>query len=190
MARKSTDKSVVDTATVDSTVASVTTESNSVDVNIKTKRATRNIEPLEDYEEIDVVSIVPHVSYKDSKTGDMYEWDEVGHVEPMTFETLKNLWRNHKGYFRNMLLKPNDERVINKFGLTSVFEKYEFLMNESNYTRTNINNICKTISSAPNGLKRAVCDKVRDLVANGKIADVSVIKTLEKHLNLDLISFL
>ena len=197
MARKSTTKSVADTATVDnSTVASVaaTEENNNVEVTVETttKKATSKnvVEPLEDYDEIDVVSLVPHVSYKDNKTGDFYEWDKVGHVEPMTVETLKNMWRNHKGYFRNMLLKPNDDRVIVKFGLKNVFEKYEFLMDESNYTRANINVLCETISNTPNGLKYAICNKVKDLVINGKVTDVSVIKALEKHLNLDLISFL
>ena len=46
---------------------------------------------LNDSDEIEVVSLIPNVSYKDSKTLDMYEWDEVGHAECMTFETLKNL---------------------------------------------------------------------------------------------------
>lgn len=179
-------------ATVDSTVAASVEKDNDVveNVNVKVSTKRKVVEPLEDYDEIEVVSLVPNVSYKDSKTYDMYEWETVGHVEYMTFETLKNMWRNHKGYFRNMLLKPNDERVINKFGLTKLFEKYEFLMNESNYTKANINTICNSISSAPNGLKRAICTKVKDMVINCKVSDAFVIKTLERHLDLDLISFL
>lgn len=145
---------------------------------------------LLDSDEIEVVSLIPNVSYKDSKTNDMYEWDEVGHVELMIVETLKNMWRNNKGYFRNMWLKPNDERVIKQFGLTSNFEKYEYLMDESNYTRSKISEICEVISSTPNGLKFAICNRVKNLVQEGKVTDVSVIKALEKHLNLDLISFL
>ena len=124
MARKSTTKSVDEAATVESTVAVNETDN---DINVKVKTTSKKVEPLENDDEIDVISLVPNVSYKDSKTNDFYEWDEVGHVEPMTYETLKNMWRNHKGYFRNMKLKPMDERVISKFGLKSVFEKYEFL---------------------------------------------------------------
>lgn len=158
--------------------------------NEKIARKSIKIEPLEDSDEIEIVSLIPNVSYKDSKTGDMYEWDEVGHVEYMTFDTLKNLWRNHKGYFRNMWLKPNDDRVINKFGLTKTFEKYEYLMDASNYTKKNINAICDAISSTPNGLKFAICDKVKNLVVNGVVTDVSVIKVLENRLKIDLIEFL
>lgn len=159
-------------------------------VDASTKKTTKEImvEPLQDSDEIDVVSTIPNVSYKDSKTNDMYEWEEVGHVEPMTFETLKNMWRNNKGYFRNMWLKPLDERVIKQFGLTSTFEKYEYLMDESNYTRAKISEICEAISSAPNGMKFSVCSRVKALVCDGKITDYAVIKALEKELNMELSS--
>lgn len=147
-------------------------------------------EELKDTDEIEVVSLVPNVSYKDSKTLDMYEWDEVGHTEPMTFETLKNMWRNNKGYFKNLWLKPCDDRVINKFGLTKTFEKYEYLMDASNYTKKNINALCEAISDTPNGLKFAICDKIKSMVVNGEVTDASVLKALEKRLNIDLIDFL
>ena len=120
------------------------------ELNEESKKKTEKQKPLEDSSEIEVISLIPNISYKDSRTGDFYEWDEIGHVEPMTFDILKNMWRSHKGYFRNMWLKPNDDRVINKFGLTSIFDKYEFLMDKSNYTRKNIANVCDTISKAPN----------------------------------------
>jgi hypothetical protein len=153
------------------------------------KKANKS-EPLRDSDEIEIEALVGNVSYKDSKTGDMYEWDEVGHIEPMTFDVLKNMWRSHKGYFRNMWLKPNDARVINQFGLTKTFEKYEYLMDASNYTKKNIKSICDAICDTPNGLKFAICDKVKSMVVSGDVSDVSVIKELEKRLKIDLIEFL
>lgn len=166
------------------TIESTTEEMNEV----KEKEIKK--EPLQDSDEINVISLVPNVSYKDSRTLDMYEWDEVGHIELMTFETLKNMWRNHKGYFKKMWLKPNDARVINKFGLTKTFEKYEYLMNASNYTKKNIQDICSAISDTPNGLKMSIFNKIKSMVVNGDISDVTVIKALEKHLKTDLMSFL
>ena len=175
--------------TAKSTVKEVITDTVET-MNEETNKKTVKPEPLEDSDEIAVVSLIPNVSYKDSKTGDFYEWDEIGHVEYMTFDILKNMWRNHKGYFRNMWLKPNDDRVINKFGLTKTFKEHEFLMDKSNYTRKNIDAICDAISHAPNGLKSAVYDKVKSLVIDGDITDVSVIKKLENRLKIDLIEFL
>ena len=163
-----------------------TVEKMNEDNKKETKKMVK-VEPLKDSDEIEVISLIPNVSYKDSKTGDMYEWDEVDHMENMTFETLKNMWRKNKGYIKNMWLKPKDNRVINQFGLTKTYENYEFLMDKSNYTRENIDVICKTISETPKAMKRAVCNKIKNLVVNQEVVDASVLKKLEKHLNIDLI---
>lgn len=176
-------------ATVEDVVDVDTVEKMNEDTIKNTKKSVK-VEPLEDSDEIEVISLVPNVSYRDSKTLDMYEWHEVGHIEYMTFDTLKNMWRNNKGYFKNLWLKPNDNRVINKFGLTKTFEKYEYLMDGSNYTKKNINLICDAIKGTPNGLKIAICDKVKNLVVSGDVTDVFVIRELEKRLHIDLIDFL
>lgn len=157
---------------------------------VESAKKSIKVKPLEDSDEIEVISLVRNVSYKDSKTLDMYEWNDVGHVELMTFDTLKNMWRNNKGYFKNLWLKPNDDRVINKFGLTKTFEKHEYLMDGSNYTKKNIKAICDAIKATPNGLKFAICDKVKSLVVNGEVTDAFVIRELEKQLQIDLLVFL
>lgn len=176
------------TRTVAEEDINVTENMNEEERNVTKK--TVKAEPLIDTDEIQVESLVANVSYKDSRTGDMYEWDSIGHIEPMTFDTLKNMWRSHKGYFRNMWLKPNDARVINQFGLTKTFENHEYLMDASNYTKKNIKSICDAIANTPNGLKFSVCDKIKSMVVSGDISDVYVIKELEKRFNIDLIGFL
>ena len=83
-----------------------------------------------------------------------------------------------------------DDRVINKFGLTKTFEKYEYLMDASNYTKNNISKICNAISETPNGLKMSICCKIKNMVIDGDVTDVSVIRALERHLKIDLIEFI
>ncbi len=192
MARTSTTKSTVEKV-IDEVVEENITEiiTDTVEKMIeKDEKKSIKVEPLEDFDEIEVISLVPNVSYKDSKTLDMYKWEEVGHVEYMTFDTLKNMWRNNKGYFNNLWLKPNDDRVLNKFGLTKKFEKYEYLMDGSNYTDENIEAICKAIKETPNSLKFSICNKVKNLVITGEVTNVFVIRALENRLQIDLIDFL
>ena len=163
------------------------------EMNEKTKENTKKkieAEPLNKSDEIAVVSLVPNVSYKDSKTYDMYEWNEIGHTEWMTVETLDNMWRSNKGYFKNLWLKPNDERIVKRFGLASTFEKYEYLMDGSNYTKKNVDAICDAIAKTPNGLKLSICNKVKNLVISGEVADAFVIRALENRLKIDLMNFL
>ena len=63
-------------------------------------------------------------------------------------------------------------------------------MNASNYTKKNIKSICDAITETPNGLKFAICDKIKSMVVSGDVSDVFVIKELEKRLKIDLIEFL
>lgn len=197
MARTSKTKSTADVNVATVVDSAVATDNIAVEENIevkknttKTVRKTVDVNSLTDSEEIEIMSLIPNVSYKDSYTNDFYKWEEVGHIEYMTYETLRNMWRNHKNYFRNLWLKPLDERVIAKFGLVNTYEKYEFLMDESNYTRNNTKKLCEAISDTPTGMRFAIFNKIKDLVVAGKIIDVVVIRDLEKHLGLDLISFL
>lgn len=190
-ATKSTVEEVIDSVVEENITETITdTVEKMIEKDVKIEKKSIKMEPLDDSDEIEVVSLVPNVSYKDSKTLDMYEWREVGHPEFMTFEVLKNMWRNDKGYFKNLWLKPMDDRVINKFGLTKTFEKYEYLMDGSNYIKKNINAICDAIKTTPNGLKFAICTKVKNLVIEGELTDIFVIRELEKRLKIDLIGFL
>lgn len=186
--------SAVETATAEesSVVAVVEAEEDMNETVVKETpvKEVEKVEPLRDSNEIKVVSLVPNVWYHNDYTGDTIRWDSVGQEEYMTFEELKAMWRESKGYFRNMWLKPEDDRVVAKFGLTNIYKKYDFLMNEKNYTRDNIDKLCDSISSASSELKYCVCDKVKSLVADERITDIHVIRALEKHLKVDLTSFI
>lgn len=194
---------VADAATVDdSTVAAV----NSVEENMNdetatavTKRTSRRKntrqsadvdDTLSDSDMIEVESLIPNVVYEDSRTGNYYEWSEIGHCEDMTFDEVKNMHRKHKTYFNDMWLKPLDERVIKKLGLSRTYDKYNFLVDESNYTNDNIDEVLDGLSSAPASLKIAIVNRIKDMVADGTVSDIKVVRKLEKRLDIDLISFL
>lgn len=181
---KTTEKATV----VQATVAD-NTEVENVVAEEEKKTNTRINTKIDDSEEIAVESLIPHVFYDDQKSGDSFEWDEVGHVEYMKFETIKNMWRNHKGYFKNLCLKP-EERVIAYFGLENTYAKYAAFMDASNYDKSKINGICNDIEQTPNGLKVTIFNKIRNMVDFGEISDIIVIKTLERKFDLDLISSL
>lgn len=156
----------------------------------KEKETAPKVAELTKEDEIGVVSLIPNVSYKEKATGDFYTWSEPGQVETMTYGTLQNMWRETKSYFRNMWLKPLDDRVVKKFNLKSIYDKYDFLMDGENYTIENVDKICDSIKSTPAQLKQSLCNKVKNLVTNGEVTDVNVIREIEKSLNIDLISLI
>lgn len=194
----------VDAATVeDSAVAAV----NSVEENMNdetatavTKRASNRRkntrqsadveDALSDSDVLEVESLIPNVVYEDNRTGNYYEWGEIGHCEDMSFDEIKNMHRKHKAYFTDMWLKPLDERVIKKLGLSRTYDKYDFLVDESNYTNDHIDEVLDGLSSAPASLKIAIVNRIKDMVADGTVSDIKVVRKLEKRLDIDLISFL
>ena len=112
-------------------------------------------------------------------------------VEYMTVEAIQRMRRNARGYFEDMCLKPNDERVIDKFGMKRYYEKHDYLMDVSNYTKDNITNILDEFSALrSNSLKSSIVNKIKDMISSGELSDVMVIRAIEKRLDIDLISLL
>ena len=170
--------------------ASSPTKAAKKSVTTKKNNAT-NVKELNDSDEIEVVALVPNVSYYDKATGDRYEWEEAGDVEYMTVDAVQRMRRNARGYFEDMCLKPNDERVIEKFGMRRYYEQHDYLMDASNYTRDNITNVLDKFSSLrSNSLKSSIVNKIKDMISNGELSDAVVIRAIEKRLDIDLISLL
>ena len=145
---------------------------------------------LTDEDEIDIIALDSNVTYWDKATDETYEWHEVGDIISLPFGTIKNMWRNHKDYFRNFLLKPLDERVIGKLGLTKTYEKYGFLNDGEQYTRENVDSIIATIKGTSNGFQSALCNNIKNMIIDGKITDLYVVRTLGKYFNVDFITLL
>lgn len=155
------------------------------------KNDTTNVKELDDKEEIEVIALIPNVSYYDKATGDRYEWENAGDVEYMTVEAIQRMRRNSRGYFEDMCVKPNDERVIKKFGMERYYEQHDYLMDASNYTKDNITNVLDKFSSLrSNSLKSSIVNKIKDMISNGELSDAVVIRAIEKRLDIDLISLL
>lgn len=192
-----------ETNIVEETVAveeSAATDTEAVETTTKKKTAakTKKVEavveeePLTDATEIEVVSMIPNVFYYDKETYDMISWDTAKHSEWLTFEMLKRMWRSGKGYFKNMWLRPMDDRVIKKFGLGATYQKYDYLMDAENYTPENVDEICQTISAitqSSRDLRYFIVNKIKLMIAMEEISNVSVIKALETKLKTQLIEW-
>ena len=158
-----------------------------VEQKVNVEKAIKKEKPLNKDDIIQVISLIPNISYKDKKYGDIYKWENANEVVEMTFEVISYMHQNHKTYFKSMWIKPLDNRVIKKFGLEPTYRNYDFLMDASNYTRENVNEICNSIRKTPQSLKFAICNKIKSLVFSGEISDIIVLREIEKSLNIDLI---
>ena len=195
---KTADEVIEDVAVVEDETKKVESEASApspakaAKKNVTTKKNdATNVKELDDKEEIEVIALIPNVSYYDKATGDRYEWENAGDVEYMTAEAIQRMRRNSRGYFEDMCVKPNDERVIKKFGMERYYEQHDYLMDASNYTKDNITNVLDKFSSLrSNSLKSSIVNKIKDMISNGELSDAVVIRAIEKRLDIDLISLL
>lgn len=158
-----------------------------VEQKVNVEKNVKKEKPLDKDDIIEVVSLVPNVSYEDKKNGDIYKWEKANEVVEMTFDVINYMHQNYKTYFKSMWIKPLDNRVIKKFGLESTYRDYDFLMDASNYTRKNLNEICESIRKTPQTLKFAICNRIKNFVSSGEISDILILREIEKSLNIDLI---
>ena len=172
-------------ATVEKTM--VAEDSQEVVVKENVEEIEVELKPLEDGDDIEVMSLVPNVTYKDEKTYDYYEWREAGSVELVSFESLRNMYRNYRGYFKNLWLKPLDKRVLKQFKIEKLYDNYDKILDTDNYTLDTIGGICDEIHKLPNSAKISVLSLIRDKVDRGDIRDVKIIKSLEEKLRIELI---
>ena len=190
---KTADEVIEDVAEVkDESEASAPSPTKAAKKNVTTKKNdATDAKKLDDKEEIEVIALIPNVSYYDKVTGDRYEWEKAGDVEYMTVEAIQRMRRNSRGYFEDMCVKPNDDRVIKKFGMERYYEQHDYLMDASNYTKDNITNVLDKFSSLrSNSLKSSIVNKIKDMISNGELSDAVVIRAIEKRLDIDLISLL
>lgn len=160
------------------------------DMDVKKTKEIKE-EPLLDTDEVEVMAIVPNVTYFDKLTSDTYEWQNSGDIEVMTMEVLTRMRRNHRGYFDNMVLKPLDKRAIKKLGLERTYDKYDFFMDDSNYADDKIEELMdEMVKLRTNDMKIAVINKVKDMVSNGKITNIRVLRNIENRFGIDLISYI
>lgn len=164
-----------------------TVDENMNEKNVDVEKIVKKEVSLGKDDVIEVVSLIPNISYKDKKYGDIYRWEKAGEIVEMTFDVISYMHQNHKTYFKSMWIKPLDNRVIKKFGLEPTYRDYDFLMDASNYTRKNVKEICDKIRKTPQSLKFAICNKIKNLVSSGEISDIHILREIEKSLNIDLI---
>lgn len=189
------DAVAVDDSTVTAVVSAEENMSESAEKKASATRrkvATRTVDDdaIADSDEVEIMALISNVVYEDKRTSEYYQWDTAGQIETMTFDAVKAMHRKYKTYFNDMWLKPLDDRVIKKLGLTRTYEKYDFLMDESNYTADGIDAVLDGISDASSSMKIAVINRIKDMIEDGVVTDVKVIRKIEKRLDIDLISFL
>lgn len=126
--------------------------------------------------------------YKSTKTGEVFRFEGFGDEHEIELQELQKAKNTSKGFFINNWFLIDDPEVIEYLGIGQfykdafTYEEFEELAEMSE------KEVADKVSRISEGQKLAVTRYARQLVRDGRIDSVSVIKALENGLGVKLVS--
>lgn len=157
-----------------------------VEEKTETKSVAKEARTVKDTDIVVVKSLKNNVHYTCPKTNDYFVWPDEGSEEKMTVAQLKVMKNQHNGYFSKKFIYPKDEAVLKKLNLQDYF-KVKFGRGDMKLLYGDDIEVAKEkVMTIPDDEKDAFIVKVKKAVKDGKIANVKIIRMLERELGIDL----
>lgn len=141
---------------------------------------------LKDDTKIMVRSLIPKVYYTCSKTMESFAWEEVGDEQEMTYMQIKTMKAKHPRYFTEKWLLICNDEALKKLNLTSVFSAKITAADMKKFYGSDVGVAKELLAGLTDDAKNGLMDKVAKAVKNGNIANVKMIRMLEKQLGIEL----
>lgn len=127
------------------------------------------------------------LTYKSRTTNAIFRWNNIGSVEYMTVAELNEMNNYKRDFLNKPLVVLLDERAIKKFRLTQVYQNVAKINDLKRIFSSDMKTIEAAIDNALRvNMRHILISKVRQMINNRTLVDVSVIKLLEKKLQYDL----
>ena len=127
------------------------------------------------------------LTYKARSTNAIYRWPTIGSLEYMSISELNEMNNYKRAYLNKPLVILMDERAIKKFRLQKVYENVAQINNLKSLFKSDMATIERTIDTALDANMRDILiSKVRQMIKNGTLTNINIIKLLEKKLQHDL----
>ena len=150
----------------------------------QTASATSNV--LNDDTRIVVEARVPAVYYTCPVTFETFSWLEVGDTQEMTFKQLRIMNTKYSRYFTEKWLLPNDGTVMKKLHLDKIYATKVNRADMKRFCGDDIKDVEELLSGLDSNAKTELTPKIVKYVKDGKIANVKMIRLLEKKLGIEL----
>lgn len=148
--------------------------------------ATSNV--LNDDTMITVEARVPAVYYTCPVTFETFSWLEIGDTQEMTFKQLRIMNTKHPRYFSEKWLLPNNELVMKKLKLDKIYATKVNRADMKRFCGNDIKDVEELLSGLDSNAKTELTPKIVKYVKEGKIANVKMIRLLEKKLGIELMN--
>lgn len=144
---------------------------------------------FKNYEYIEVTNgFNGRLIYRNSRTGELFEWEKLGDKVDIQFIDLKNAKSSAKRFFEENWFMFEDPDVIEALGLKKYYENSISVEEiEGLFDKAQLD-VIEEIKQLPEGQKATLRYKAREKVANKEIDSLKYIEALEKALDIKLIN--
>lgn len=125
--------------------------------------------------------------YVSKRTGEVFEWDEFGAEQEMELGELKNAKNSNKKFFTNNWFMFDDPWVIDFLGVGQFYKNTLPIDEFDDVFKMSADEAAKILHNIPEGQKRSVAYRARQLISENAIDSMKLIAVLEKELGVDLI---
>lgn len=127
--------------------------------------------------------------YKSRRTGEKFNWDEIGSEQDIELRELRNMRNTDKKFFENNWIVFDEEFdwVIDFLGVRSFYNNIINTEGVDSLFKKSAPEITAEIKSMTKGQKRTVAYRAIEKISNKEIDSISVIEALEKGLGINLI---
>lgn len=129
------------------------------------------------------------LTYKSSRTGEVFKWKEFGAEQEMELRELRNAKNTCKKYFEKNWFMFSDEFawVIDYLGVGQYYKNAISIDEFDDIFQKSPDELKKIIKGLSDGQKKAVAFRAKTLIADEVIDSNKVIRTLEELLGVELI---
>lgn len=129
------------------------------------------------------------LTYKSSRTGEVFKWKEFGAEQEMELRELRNAKNTCKKYFEKNWFMFSDEFawVIDYLGVGQYYKNAISIDEFDDIFQKSPDELKKIIKGLSDGQKKAVAFRAKTLIADEIIDSNKVIRTLEEILGVELI---
>lgn len=125
--------------------------------------------------------------YISKKTGEEFRWDKFGDIQEMELSELRNAKNHSKAFFVNNWFLIDDEEVLDWLGVSQYYKNALTFGTFDELFSKEPDEIEEIFKDLPDGQKRSLLYRSRELIDNGTIDSIKTINALEKCLGVELI---
>ena len=182
MATKKTNSEVVDDK---KEIKNVEPKEETIVKENKVRQKTRN--EIDKNQEVCCRSITTGLlQYKSERTGTLIVWNDFGSEQWLSVDELIHMNASKPKFLQNPWIIIESDEIVKYLGLQNLYKSIIDIDNLEDFFRKPLSEIKDKLLKVPTGFKENIAVKARQMITDGTLYDIRIIKILEETLDVDL----